>query len=129
MSKVKLIHSISNINQSVVRLNLFSRLPYSKFVFGFVRFLYKFGYISGYRLVNRFYIDLFFKFTSNSIVLKFIKLISKPGRRVFFSYNLFRRKYLNHSNDCFVFNTSLGLLDGRELCRFRVGGELLAIIR
>lgn len=115
-------------------------IRYNKQTLRVISLLYSLGYISNYmltykhikhprdlrpiRLVSGIYID----FNKASYILKYIKPISKPSRRVYISYKkLLKRKYSGH--ELTVLSTNLGVITKTECILNHVGGELLFIIK
>lgn len=54
---------------------------------------------------------------------KFLKLISKPGKRVYISYK--NIKDFNHGHKLYLLRTSKGIISSQTAIKYKIGGELL----
>jgi small subunit ribosomal protein S8 len=103
---------------------------YSKEILGILRILKDEGYISNYtekelrKGVKRIQIEL--KYLENSGVIKEIKRVSKPSRRV---YNMIKEvPSVYNGLGISILSTSKGILSDSEARSQNVGGELICYV-
>lgn len=127
-----MIHSffsfIAILNSNVNNRTLFCRVPFSRFIVKVLHLLFQSGFISGYRLFSSSYVDVYYKYFMNQNCIRSIKVISKPGRRRFFSYKQLHRHFLKFNSSCIVVSTSQGLMTNHDIASSKIGGELLFVI-
>ena len=105
---------------------------YSKLIKAFLETLLKEGYIDKLeefeerKGVNRIKIFLKYFGDSNAPVIKEMKMISKPAKRVYRSYKNIDKVY--GGLGVVVLSTSKGVLTDSEAREMRVGGEVLCNI-
>ena len=83
----------------------------SKFMLSILKFLLNEGYINGFKIINSEYIYVILKYSSGSSIIRTLKVISTPGRRLYLSLNrlnqfMTNRKYLGEH---YVVSTSKGI--------------------
>jgi small subunit ribosomal protein S8 len=111
-------HQVVDVKRTKLNLEVLKLLQEQGFINGI--------FISNKKLNN---VSVFLKYHNNEPVLKGLKIISIPSRRVFVSYDTIL-KHLMHSG-LFVISTSLyGLICSDDFCKqdnkfVNVGGELL----
>jgi small subunit ribosomal protein S8 len=100
------------------------KIPYSKFKFEIARILEKLGYINGASTVGRVkkFIDISLKYENGKPVIKEIRRISKPGRRIYIGA---KKAYPFRAGRRLIISTSKGLLTDVEARKLKVGGEVL----
>ncbi len=103
---------------------------YSKEILGILRILKDEGYISNYtekelrKGVKRIQVEL--KYLENSGVIKEIKRVSKPSRRV---YNMIKEvPSVYNGLGISILSTSKGILSDSEARSQNVGGELICYV-
>lgn len=84
--------------------------------------LYDEGYIRGYKHIDNNNIEILLKYINNNPSIKKITIISKPGRRVY--YSLSKLKLLSN-NSLMILYTSKGVLSFKKALEERTGGEVL----
>ncbi len=113
------------IKNAGMRKKLFCRAPFSKMKFGIIEHLKKEGLIKDFRIKGkgtRKAIEISLAYKNNEPVIKDVKRISKPGRRVYAGASeliKFGRKGV------MFLSTPKGILTAREARRNKVGGEIL----
>nr|WAK85013.1 ribosomal protein S8 [Amicula sp. isolate GU52X-4 cfCalB7] len=91
----------------------------------FLRIFTEEGFILGYSIESK-KIKIFLKYKNNKPVIKTIKLVTKPGRRVYCSV---KQIWKIDSNKYFIlFSTNKGLKTIVECKKFKIGGEPYVII-
>jgi len=124
---------INNIKLGYKYKKLVVLVPNSKLSIKFINLLCSEGYIRSYYLLNNKYILIYlsnknYKSLSNNIINN-IKIISKPSRKVYISYNKLRRmrNYRNLNNFTLLSN-NLGIFSKEKVLQLKQGGELLFIV-
>lgn len=101
--------------------------PSNKLILKTLHVLSQLGYIRSYNL-RKGSIVLNIKYFNDDPVIKLIKCVSTPGRRVYWSCS--KLKYMvNKTNSIFLLSTSKGLLTSDKAIFYGVGGEILLLIR
>jgi len=99
----------------------------SKLILSFSKALLKKGYIRGIEQNDEFNFNVLLKYTQSGFpVIRTIKLISKPGCRVYMS----KKELAQHASSSFdiFLTTNNGILTHIEALKQDVGGEVLCII-
>lgn len=91
----------------------------------FLKILWDEGFIVGYKVTNDNLI-IFLKYLKNKPVINSIKLISKPGRRVYYSAKQLWK--MDSSKSFIVFSTNEGLKSLLDCKKLKIGGEPFIII-
>lgn len=82
------------------------------------------GFIKTYKINSKNQIEVYLKYKKNKSVIKEIKRISKPGKRLYFkNKDLYSKKH-----GFYILSTSLGILTDLEAKKLNVGGELICKI-
>lgn len=111
-------HHVVNVKRTKLNLEVLNLLESQGFINGI--------FISGEKINN---VSVFLKYNANIPILKKLKMISTPGRRIFVSYDTIVRKLVK--SGVFVISTSqYGLVCSDEYLKntdkfINVGGELL----
>jgi small subunit ribosomal protein S8 len=87
--------------------------------------LYDEGYIRGYRLSNKYTIEILLKYIDNKPVINQIIRISKPGCRIYYSINDLLNIMKIDSSIIYILSTSKGLMSSRKAIKLNIGGEVL----
>jgi ribosomal protein S8 len=92
-------------------------------------FLFRRGFICGYRILHKSTIELDYKYNQNRCAFYRLAMISRPGNRIYYSYNKLRKHCAGpRANALFILSTSSGLLLSGEALTKHIGGELIARI-
>lgn len=100
-------------------------LTYSKNLLKIIEILRTEGYIRGFSM-NSSGITVFLKYFNNRSPFKTIRLVSKPSRRIFYSYNDLLKK--EKADGFFILNTSFGILSSKLAIKKNIGGEVIFFI-
>ena len=100
-------------------------LTYSKNLLEIIKILRSEGYIRGF-IFNSSEIIVFLKYFNNRSPFKTICLVSKPSRRIFYSYNDLMKK--KKTDGIFILNTSFGILSSKLAIKKNIGGEVIFFI-
>lgn len=94
----------------------------------FLKFLWQQGFINGYQIYfkNPQKLKIFLKFKNNKSVINSIQLVSKPGKRIYYSaIDIFK---INSNKSFFVFFTQNGLKSIVECKKNKIGGEIFIVL-
>lgn len=100
--------------------------PYSKLKEDILKILEKEGYIASFRTrteKKRKYLDIKLKYLDKLPVIKKIKRISKPGRRIYANSKNIPRSWSGMG--IVIVSTSKGVMTGRAARKLGVGGEVI----
>jgi small subunit ribosomal protein S8 len=107
-------------------------IPRTTISMDLVKILYQNGLIRGFYLdFVRDQILVYLKYHLGNPVLKDIKIVSRPGKRAFWTLNKLSLKYnLRNFSGFYILSTSRGLLTSHQcLLSYRIGGEVLLKIK
>ena len=94
----------------------------------FLKILWNEGFIIGYQInsndLNK--LKIFLKYKNNKPVINSIKLVSSPGRKIYYSINQIWK--IDSSKSFIIFSTSKGLKSITECKKLNLGGEPFIII-
>ncbi len=106
------------------------RAPASRFRAEVLEVLKREGYIRGYRLVelgrNKRELEIELKYHNGEPVIREIRRVSKPGRRVYSGVKDLPRVY--NGLGIAILSTPKGVLSDAEARQQRVGGEILCTV-
>jgi len=119
---------IANIKNGQTARKSFVLQKRKKICNSFLNILWDEGYILGYKTHknNSDTIKIFLKYNQGRPVINSLKLISKPGHRIYYSANQIWK--INSTRTFIIFTTNKGLLTISDCKKFRVGGEPLVSI-
>jgi small subunit ribosomal protein S8 len=117
---------ISKLNIASKNRIVSIKVKNTKFCLNVLNILYKNGVIRNY-YINEKFINIFLKYYQNRSVFYNIEVISRPGRRVFFSLNNLSLKYsFNNFSGFFIISTSKGIFTSNDcLLGYGISGEIL----
>lgn len=104
-------------------------VPYSEFNLKILSLLYKDGFISGYYFNNSLHkkhITVNLKYFRN-IYLYNYKIISKPGRRLYYSVKELQNYF--SCQDFVLISTVKGIMWHKDATRLNIGGMVLFVFR
>ncbi len=105
------------------------RIPFSKFKYKIAEILEQQGFIIKVqkkgRKINR-NIELILKYNNGQQAISNLKRISKPGQRIYMSFNEIRIDKGRHG--IFIISTSKGLMTNKQARKEKLGGEVLCEI-
>lgn len=105
------------------------KIPYSKFKYEVAKTLSRAGFIGNVERKGRYVkkvLSIQLLYDDGRPLISDIKLISKPGRRIYKGYRDIRSL---HKRGIVLISTPKGVLSDGDAKREKVGGELLAEIR
>jgi small subunit ribosomal protein S8 len=120
-----LSNMVSNIRVGSNAKKLHVKVQNSKLCSKVLDILYKLGYIRGFILEDRKKILVLLKYSNNRPVIRDIRTISTPGRRMYMRYKRSLRISNNKDSGLFILSTNKGLLTDQESSMLMVGGEVL----
>lgn len=129
---IGLLSMLSRIKNSQFIFSLEVECKLSKLNKNFLNFLLRLGFIRGFSQVggsNKPQFRVFLKYSRGSPVVNSIKVISKPGHKVYISfYNVLKLR--EYKQKIYVlFTPHYGIITLEEALRRRVGGELFCVLR
>ena len=71
-------------------------------------------------------IEVFLKYKNNQYIINSLKLISKPGKNIYLSFNQICK--INSSKSFIIFSTNKGLKSLTDCKKLKIGGKPLIII-
>ena len=92
----------------------------------YLNFLWDEGYILGYDNSDVNYIKIFLKYVDDEPVIKSIKVVSKPGHRIFYTVKQIWK--IESTKNFMVFSTSRGVMSLLDCKKHNVGGEAVLMI-
>lgn len=104
-------------------------IPYSNLKFKLAEILKEEGYVTNYKVItddNKKNIRVYLKYDGKDRVIKGLKRISKPGRRVYAQVDELPRVLTGLG--IAIVSTSKGIVTDKVARRENVGGEVLAFI-
>ena len=120
---------ISSIKLSGKINKYVSNVPLNKQNKNIFNLLYLSGIVSSYSIdisKKRIYYYLSKKYNTNCNM--YVTNISKPGRKVYISYDKLK-KIFKVNKHIIILSTSKGILDNKTCIKYRIGGELLFLIK
>ncbi len=121
----KLINFLIAIKNASIFKKEQLKIFYNKKFILLSKVLYKNGLIQDFYLKKEnynFYIVITLKYNYNFSNFKFLKIVSKPSRSIFFSYKDINKIY--EKQVLYIFSTSLGYLTSLECKQKKIGGFL-----
>lgn len=93
--------------------------------------LYRNGLISSYNISKKYrLINVYCSYHYNKQAFSLIKQVSKPGRRIYISYNQMKKMWKSKfDRNMLILSTSKGFLTSEEAIRYKIGGEILCILK
>ena len=118
---------ITRIRNAQMRLLSSVKIPSSKFRVKILDVLKKEGYISDYKVLsdlnNKGSLSVDLKYNNGSPVIKEIKRVSKPGRRIYASASSIPK--IQNGLGLAIVSTSKGIMTDDEARSQKVGGEII----
>ena len=118
---------ITRIRNAQMRLLSSVKIPSSKFRVKILDVLKKEGYISDYKVLsdlnNKGSLSVDLKYNNGSPVIKEIKRVSKPGRRIYERSNSIPK--IQNGLGLAIVSTSKGIMTDDEARSQKVGGEII----
>jgi small subunit ribosomal protein S8 len=120
---------ISCVNQACLKRSTYATIEYHSLTLQLCKLFFRNGLLTHYYIshdlhnYNKIVIILFFKYSHEHNSIRFIKQISKPGRRLYVS-----KQNVFHAFGKFNFSvvsTSMGFYTLNEVRQLGIGGELL----
>lgn len=91
----------------------------------FLKILWEEGFLLGYEIdCNKF--KIFLKYKNGKPLINTIKLISTPGRRIYFSINQIWK--IDSNQSFIIFSTNQGLKSILECKKLKIGGEPFIVV-
>ena len=121
---------LTRIRNAISKKHEFVRIPSSKFKLQIAKILEEEGFISSFDMVDQDkfkFININLKYNDRKVsVIKEIKIVSKPGLRVYVNKNEIPR--VRGGLGTSIISTSKGVMTGNKARAIGVGGEVLCKI-
>ena len=121
---------ISRIRNAQMRASNNVMIPNSKFRVKILEVLKQEGYISNYKTLpsekNKSSIQVDLKYNNGSPVIKEIKRVSKPGRRIYAKADSIKK--IQNGLGLAIVSTSMGIMSDNDARNKNVGGEIICRI-
>jgi len=118
---------ITRIRNAQLRALFKVKIPSSKFREKILNVLKQEGYISDYKILsdpkNKNTLEVDLKYHNGSPVIKEIKRVSKPGRRVYARANSIPK--IQNGLGLAIMSTSVGIMSDNDARTKNVGGEII----
>ena len=118
----------SNIKNGQLAKKAFIYQKRKKICEKFLKILWDEGFILGYKIdnIDSKKLKIFLKYNKEEPVINSIKLITKPGRRVYYSVKQIWK--LNSTTNFIIFSTNKGLKTIIDCKKLKIGGEAFLVI-
>nr|QYJ09251.1 ribosomal protein S8 [Pleurosigma sp. mgcode 4] len=118
----------SNIKNGQLAKKAFIYQKRKKICEEFLKILWDEGFILGYKVdqIDSNKLKIFLKYNNEEPVINSIKLITKPGRRVYYSINQIWK--LDSTKTFIIFSTNKGLKTIIDCKKLKLGGEPFLMI-
>ena len=121
---------LTRIRNAALRGLEVTQLNHSKLMEDVLKVFEEKGYIESYKVIedgNKKFINVTLKYDENgNSVIREVKKVSKPGRRVYKGYEDIKR--FKNGYGTLVVSTSKGVLPNDEAYKEKVGGEVICSI-
>jgi small subunit ribosomal protein S8 len=119
---------IANIKNGQAAKKSFILQKQKKICNSFLNILWNEGYILGYKTQknNSNTIKIFLKYNQGKPVINSLKLISKPGHKIYYSVKQIWK--INSNQTFIIFTTNKNLLSATDCKKLKIGGEPLVSI-
>ena len=118
---------IARIRNAQMRLSKNVIIPNSKFRIRILEVLKQEGYISDYKFLsdsnNKDTLSVDLKYSNGSPVIREIKIISKPGRRIYTKANSIPK--IQNGLGLAILSTSKGIMTDSDARNQNIGGEII----
>ena len=118
----------ANIKNGQLAKKAFVHQKRKKICEKFLKILWDEGFIVGYKVdnANHDQLKIFLKYNNKEPVISSIKLITKPGRRIYYSIKQIWK--LDSNKTFIIFSTHKGLKTIVDCKKLRIGGEPFILI-
>ena len=121
---------LTRIRNAINARYSFCEIPYSKIKENILKIFKDQGYISDYEIFRKDdkfdFLKVHIKYYKGDSVIRELKRISKPGRRIYFKNSEIYPFKNNIGN--FIISTSKGILTGKSAKNLNLGGEVICSI-
>lgn len=119
----------ANIQNGQVARRGFVYQKRKKFCEPFLQIMWDEGFIEGYNIVkdNPDKLKIGLKYINNSPVITSIKILSKPGNKIYIRLNQLWK--LKSTDACVIISTHKGLKTLKDCRKEGLGGELILVIK
>lgn len=121
---------ISRMKVSTKSRHLYCIVPYSKLNIKLLDQFVVTGYIYGYSFIKlglHLSIKVKMKYYHNKPLINYIQLISKPGKRSYWTYKQLHTYLTSHKGSIIILSTNKGILNSDQALKLKIGGEALLV--
>jgi small subunit ribosomal protein S8 len=127
-----------NLNNLISILNLSSNrkikecfVPCTKINKKIIYLLLSLGFINNFTInIDKKYISVILKYNNElDSAIKKIKIISKPGNKIYINYKNIIKLSLKKTTGIFLLSTSKGIVTSQQAYKLKIGGEVLLYIQ
>ena len=124
-----LYNMIANIRNGQVVKKSFVLQPKKNICESLLNVLWDEGFILGYKISenNPDVLKIFLKYKNGKPVINYLKLISKPGLRVYYSVKQLWKLDINDGT--IILSTNKGVMSINECKKLNIGGEPILIVK
>jgi len=115
---------VNKFNLGLRRKTKQIRLPFSKVIVKFLMFFFNIGLIFSFNMEKGF-LNVFFKYYYGKSIIKKLRLLSTPSRRIYWNLNKIKRYKNSKGFNLVIISTYEGLMLSVDCLRKRIGGEPL----
>lgn len=118
----------ANIKNGQLSKRSFIYQPRKNICEAFLKILWQEGFILGYKIEQKEHkkIKIFLKYRNGRPVINSLKLVSKPGRRIYYSKKQIWK--IDSSKSFIIFSTNKGLKTIVDCKKLGIGGEPFIVI-
>jgi small subunit ribosomal protein S8 len=120
-------HMVNNIKNGQKSKKSFVINKRNNLSISLLNVLWKEGFILGYTVEDKNKLKIFLKYKNSNSALKFIQVLSKPSKKIYFSSSKLWKLQINFG--VAVISTSKGFLTLNECKRLNIGGELFIVLK
>lgn len=119
---------VSRIKVAISSKHLYCIIPYSKLAVKLLDQMIFTGYIYGYNYINvdsHLSIKIKLKYYHNKPLINHIKLLSKPSRKLYWTYKKLQNYLNSNKGSIILLSTNNGILNSDQALKLKIGGEVL----
>jgi len=116
----------ANIKNGQMARKKYILQKYKKICKNFLNILWDEGFILGYKIHDNM-LKIFLKYTNTKPVISSIKLISKPGHKLYYRLNQLWK--INDMNGLIIVSTNKGLMSLKNCKKHKIGGKPFIIVK
>lgn len=118
---------ISSMNLAIKNNKLYCKVPYTLFNYRILDILLKEGYLYSITILKErdYLISVKLKYYHNKNVLRYLKQLSKPGDKTYWSYKKLKLFSSYNNKQKLIISTNKGIMTSEQALNDHLGGEVL----